>query len=89
MNTIVEFKTVSPLFEMERDGIKPFTTRKLDIMDERRSAIFNPLVNVEIKIINPSTGESFTREVTHYSYVYFTNNEWINIHWKQEVTDGK
>jgi len=27
---ILDFKTVSPLFEMERDGIKPFTIRLQD-----------------------------------------------------------
>jgi len=77
----VEFTTVSPLFEMERDGIKPFTTRNIDHTDNRRDILFNPLNDVLIKITNPATGESFTRKVAHITYVPLTYYHWINIHW--------
>jgi hypothetical protein len=79
---IVEFKTVSPLFEMERDGIKPFTTRLIDKADTRFDVLLNPNIRTIIKIINPATGESFERKVWHISYVGFITSEWINIHWK-------
>ncbi len=30
---VLDFKTVSPLFEMERDGVKPFTIRRIEHSD--------------------------------------------------------
>lgn len=55
---VVEFKTISPFFEQERDGIKPFTIRQWDDDDKR----FVNLSSYEaVKITNPATGESFTR----------------------------
>lgn len=80
IKTVVEFKTVSPLFEMERDGIKPFTTREYDYSDPRFQLIGNDR-RTEIKITNPANGESFTRTIKRVSYVEFTHLNWINIHW--------
>ena len=63
---IVDFKTVSPLFEMERDGVKPFTTQQLDFDDPRREHLWPHLHDYPIiRITNPATGESFERQVTH------------------------
>ena len=63
----LEFKSISPFFEQERDGDKPFTCRKLDTEDDRfqdlvfySSDIIRP-GDWAIKITNPTTGESFTR----------------------------
>lgn len=73
--SIIDFKTVSPLYEMERDGIKPFTERLVDTKDTRFRVIARwwrwlprgkPLV---IKITNPATGESFTRELIGKRYM--------------------
>ena len=80
---VLSFKTVSPLFEMERDGIKPFTTRLWDGKDSRfrlinrwaNSGIRNPW---GIRITNPQTGESFIRELTMWSYISFP--DWIILH---------
>jgi hypothetical protein len=82
---IIEFKTVSPLFEMERDGIKPFTTRQLERGDKRWDLLMDVLylgTGVVIKITNPQTGESFTRPIKHVTYVAWTRSKWLNIHWK-------
>lgn len=62
---VIEFKTVSPLFEMERDGIKPFTERLIDSEDVRFKLLSRwvqfPAITRVIKITNPATGESFVR----------------------------
>lgn len=69
---IIEFKTVSPLFEMERDGTKPFTARLKDCTQPRFRALvqWNPeclyvpgKLPWYIKITNPATGEYFYREL--------------------------
>jgi hypothetical protein len=86
--TVVNFKTVSPLFEMERDGIKPFTTRLLPVTDERFLHLYgclscHPEMEHElfITITNPETRESFTRNVIDATEVPHTE-DWHNIHWK-------
>jgi len=68
---ILDFKTVSPLFEMERDGIKPFTTRLADWKDNRFRAIQQCCDEnrIAIRITNPVDGENFTREFTGWWYV--------------------
>lgn len=65
---VIEFKTVSPLFEMERDGTKPFTERKIDHKDKRFIYLsvfrFDHLNRKAIvRITNPETGELFMREL--------------------------
>lgn len=64
---ILDFKTVSPLFEMERDGIKPFTERLYDRNDKRFQTLANyshrNYSGCAIRITNPNTGESFIREI--------------------------
>jgi len=75
---ILEFKTVSPLFEMERDGAKPFTIRKVEYNDMRHRALsqWNPEYKWAIKIINPATGDNFVREIAAVSYLrYFDLRE--------------
>lgn len=74
---LLEFKSVSPLFEMERDGIKPFTTRKVDNKDARFRALaqWNIGWSWAIRITNPATGESFIREIKSVSYVH-----WVDWH---------
>jgi hypothetical protein len=82
---VIEFKTVSPLFEMERDGIKPFTTRFNDKMDKRFGVICELAAlgtRFNIRIRNPANGESFIREANHISWVAWTHADWLNIHWK-------
>lgn len=75
---VIEFKTVSPLFEMERDGIKPFTTRLVDYHDCRFRALaqwhpdrlYDPQkIGWLIKITNPATGEYFYRELIDKLYM--------------------
>lgn len=61
---VIEYKTVSPLFEMERDGLKPFTIRHIERGDPRvRSLSHASFVNWLIKITNPATGEYFYRKL--------------------------
>lgn len=58
---ILDFKTVSPLFEMERDGSKPFTTRMVMPKEAKHRALsqWQPGYKWGIRITNPATGESF------------------------------
>jgi len=75
---IIDFKSVSPLFEMERDGEKPFNIRKIDPKDKRFRALsqWQPSYNWGIRITNPATGESFIREIVAVSFLrYFDARE--------------
>lgn len=67
---IIDFKTVSPLFEMERDGIKPFTTRLVDRKDKRFRALSQWKREKQwyLRITNPTTGETFCRKLVNVSY---------------------
>jgi len=67
---VLEYKTVSPLFEMERDGVKLFTIRHIEKGDPRvrllsRAPLFfhTPSVMWLLKITNPATGEYFYRKL--------------------------
>lgn len=68
---ILDFKTVSPLYEMERDGIKPFTVRLYDSKDKRFRALSQWVAgcNWAIRITNPATGESFIRKLKSVDYL--------------------
>lgn len=70
---ILDFKSVSPLFEMERDGDKPFEVRKIDLKDKRFRALsqWQPSYNWGIRITNPATGESFIREIIEVSFLWY------------------
>ena len=92
---IIEFKTVSPMFEQERDDKKCLTFRKYDYKDPRFRAMsqWNPEREWYIKITNPETGESFTRRIYGYSYLqwfdisghrvptFYPHEEWRVIEW--------
>jgi hypothetical protein len=83
---ILDFKSVSPLFEMERDGDKPFTTRKIDQKDKRFRALsqWHLGENWGIRITNPATGESFVREIVVVSYLrYFDPRP--DDYWKRQA----
>lgn len=69
---VIDFKTVSPLFEMERDGVKPFTVRRADAKDKRFKALsqWNCELDWGIRITNPATGESFVRRIKSTSYLW-------------------
>ncbi len=73
---VLSFKTVSPLFEMERDGIKPFTERLYDRRDGRFRILsrWQPWLKyngrgVVIRITNPANGESFCRRLAGKRYM--------------------
>jgi len=64
---IIEFKSVSPLFEMEKAGEKPFTTRKIEAGD-KRFLYLGALISSRqpysyIKITNIASGETFERRI--------------------------
>ena len=72
---ILDFKTVSPLFEMERDGEKPFTITRIEKGDERQRSLsqWQPSWNWAVRITNPGTGESFVRRIVAVDFFrYFT-----------------
>jgi len=77
---IIDFKTVSPLFEMERDGEKPFTTRKIEKGDKRFRALsqWQPAYHWGIRITNPATGGSFIREIVNVSFLWHFNQSYNN-----------
>ncbi len=58
---VLNFKTISPFFEQERDGIKPFTIRQWDGADERFQKLAKRYKYDVVKITNPNIGQSFTR----------------------------
>jgi len=72
---IIDFKTVSPFFEQERDGKKPFTIRLIDNKDSRFRALsqWEPGRKWLIRIYNPQTGESFIREIAGIDYVRYVD----------------
>ena len=90
---VLSFKTVSPLFEMERDGAKPFTVRLFDYKDPRFRALsripysdspaykygFSDRDLWAVKITNPVTGESFTRRLIRWAYLPI-NPKWVIIY---------
>ena len=67
----LDFKTLSPMFEMERDDLKFFTTRKVDPKDKRFRELsrWRPKSKWAIRITNPATGESFVREIHSVCYL--------------------
>lgn len=65
---IIEFKSISPFFEWERDGIMPYTVRQIDYKDARFRALAQWYKRHDgpvwyIKITNPATGEYFYRKI--------------------------
>ncbi len=72
MNKVIEFKTVSPLFEMERDGLRYFTERKIDNKDSRFRALAQWKIGSDwfIKITNPATNEYFVRYIMNVSRIW-------------------
>lgn len=69
---LIDFKTVSPLFEQERDGEKPFTIRKIDYKDARFRALAQWTCEREwgLRVTNPQTGESFIRRIKNVSFLW-------------------
>lgn len=61
----LEFKSMSPLFELARDGKKRFDIRLYDGEDERfkQLAEWDPADEWAIRLVNSATGESHTREL--------------------------
>jgi len=79
---ILEFKTVSPLFEMERDGVKSLTVRQVDPKDSRHRALsqWKPDKVWGIRIKNPTSQEAFTRRIIGVSYLGYHEDyhtEWL------------
>ena len=73
MAKIIEFKTVSPMFEMERDGVKMFTVRLIDPKDKRFKALnqWRPEYQWAISTTNPATGEMFKRRIQAVSFLWY------------------
>ena len=93
---ILEFKTVSPFFEMCRDGEKPFDIRKIDNHDSRFRALFQVRYkeNIQwaVKFTNPSTGESYMRWLDAWEYLtdqkgYCIKPDWLIMFLGEIVTN--
>jgi hypothetical protein len=101
MEKVIEFKTVSPLFEMERDDKKCLTFREYDYSDKRFKALaqWNSDLEWYIKIINPATSESFIRRIYNISYLqwfdfsghrepaFYPHDNWRVIEWYPAFTN--
>lgn len=90
---ILDFKTVSPLFEMERDGIKPFTCRKWAYGRDRRFLSLSQWKHRYtwgIRITNPNTGESFLRKLVGKQYMIdFTTQtayDWVILFLGEDIS---
>jgi len=81
----VTFKSISPFYEWEKSGDKPFTFRKIDMGDRRFYDLgkFTATSRLTIKIINPANGESFERKVTGVEYLKRCPN-WMVIYWEHK-----
>ncbi len=79
---VLQFESISPFFELCRDGRRPFDIRLRDPKDKRfralsqlRNAFFdaffdeNQIKGWAVKFTNPSTGESFTRDLRAWTYL--------------------
>jgi hypothetical protein len=77
---ILEFKTISPFFELCRDGKKPFDIRLFDYHDKRFRSLSQRWVE-NIKFINPVTGESYTRKLKDWRYIQDTDHKFIKPYW--------
>lgn len=69
---VIEFKSISPFFEQERDGEKPFTVRQWHTNDTRFRALAlwdlacrrrGHKPDWLIKLVNPATEEYFYRRL--------------------------
>lgn len=67
----LSFKSVSPFFEQERDGIKLFTIRRVDRKDPRFRALVQWYYKRKwwLEITNPDTGEAFGAPITNVAYL--------------------
>ena len=82
---ILDFKTVSPLFEMERDGEKPFIVRKIEKDDKRQRALSHWWHGWDwvARITNPATGENFMRRIVAVSYLRYFDEAQEDIYKRQ------
>jgi len=92
---VIEFKTISPFFEMCRDGEKPFDIRKVDRHDPRFRSLFQVRFSENmqwaIKFTNPATGESYTRWLYAWDYMldhkyHCIKPDWLIMHLGELVT---
>ncbi len=80
---LITFKTMPGFFEMERDGEKPFTVRRIGQNDQRFRSLFLGEATT-IQIVNTETGESFLRELTSFTRLSPHAPDWVAIHWKSQ-----
>ena len=82
----LEFKTISPFFELCRDGEKPFDIRRYDSTDKRFRALSQVRFMYDsgwaIRFTNPATGESYSRSLIAWDYIrskdgLLVQPEWI------------
>ena len=93
---ILDFKTISPLFEWERDGGKPFTDRRWDGKDKRFRALaqFHKDFNWGVRITNPATGDSFVRKLLEWGWIWdgdgiLVEPNWVILHLGELLTKEK
>jgi hypothetical protein len=87
---ILEFKTISPFFELCRDGKKPFDIRLWDGTDKRFRALAQwrntmrrdtTTESWRIKFTNPTNGESYSRILLDWRYIMTPQHQFILPNW--------
>ena len=69
LETMFEFKTMDKIFWKERDGVKNNTVRQIDWEEDRHTQLIAWSEigwndgDIQIKIVNADTGESFVRDI--------------------------
>lgn len=80
------FKSKQSFYDKERNGIKPNTTREINLNEEKFLELIQHMMNgfdeeeIEIEIINADVGGSFIRDITDIS-IY---NNLMIISWRHK-----
>ena len=83
---VLDFKSITPFFELCRDGLKPFDIRLHDSRDSRFKALhqvrfIKDLKGWVIRFINPATGETFCRRLLGWEYMTDQNRVCFKPDW--------
>lgn len=83
---VLEFKTITPFFELCRDGQKLFDIRMYDPKDSRFKALhpvrfIKDLKGWVVRFTNPATGDTFCRILTGWDYMTDQNHWSFKPNW--------
>lgn len=83
---VIEFKTTSPFYELEENGSKPFTVRKVDPDDIRfhRLVAWDYKSELVLRSRDPATGKSFDRRIVDW---FFPCRGWMLIFFARQSSE--